>query len=109
MSASSSPGPSAKPPEAATLAVWAQPGASREGVAGMMGDAVKIALTAPPEKGKANKALERFLSREFGVSASSVAVVSGGSSKRKIVRLAGVSAAQAATWVQRQAAGKTPS
>lgn len=92
--------PHATPP-AAVIAVWVQPGASRERVAGMMGEAVKIAVAAPPEKGKANQAVERFLAAEFGLPPRAVAVVAGAASKQKRVRLEGVTAEQARSWVNR--------
>lgn len=87
-------------PVAATLSVWAQPGAPRDRVVGRMGDAVKIAVTAPPEKGRANQAIERFLARAFGVPAASVAIVAGASAKRKLVRIAGVSPDALQSWLK---------
>ncbi len=87
-------------PAAVTLSVWAQPGANRERVVSRMGDALKMAVTAPPEKGKANQAIERFLARELGVPAASVAVVAGGASKRKLVRIVGVSADAVQSWMK---------
>ncbi len=101
MNARASNPPGGVSPASVTLSVWVQPGASREGVVGMMGDAVKIVITAPPEKGKANKALEKFLSRQFGLPPSAVAVISGGSSKRKQVRINGITSDQLAQWLQR--------
>ncbi len=85
----------------AYLAVKVQPGASRERVVGRLGDAVKIAVTAPPEKGKANQAVEKLLARQFGIPAGAVEVVLGGASPRKRVRLIGVTPAQAAQWFER--------
>lgn len=76
------------------LVVRAQPGASRERIVGMLGDALKIAVTAPPEKGKANEAIERLLAKQFGLSASAVRVVSGETARRKIVRIIGLNAIQ---------------
>jgi len=91
-----------RPPAAeAFLAVKVQPGASRERVVGRLGEAVKIAVTAPPEKGKANQAVEKLLAREFGVPAGAVEVVLGGGARLKRVRLRGVTPAQAALWVAR--------
>ena len=89
------------PPAEAFLAVKVQPGASRERVVGRLGEAVKIAVTAPPEKGKANQAVEKLLAREFGVPAGAVEVVLGGGSRLKRVRLRGVTPAQAALWIAR--------
>lgn len=72
------------------LNVWVQPGASRSRVAGMRGDAVKVAVSAPPEKGRANKAVESLLARALGVRRSSVRVVSGHTSRLKVVEIEGV-------------------
>ena len=73
------------------LAVRAQPKASREAVVGPHGDALKVAVTAAPTGGKANKAIEKVLAKAFGVRPSAVAVVSGRSSRDKLVRIDGLS------------------
>jgi uncharacterized protein (TIGR00251 family) len=65
-------------PASATVEIWVQPGASRQRVVGMHGDAVKVAVAAPPEKGAANRALEKLLAETFGLSAGAVAVSAGG-------------------------------
>lgn len=65
------------------LAVRAQPGARREGVVGVQDGALKVAVTVPPEGGKANKAIALVLARALGVRRSQVALVSGGASRRK--------------------------
>ena len=83
----------------ATLAVWVQAGASRRRIVGMIGDALKIAVTEPPEKGHANRAVEKLLAAEFGLPASAVKVVSGISSRRKTVRLTGVNQARVEEFV----------
>ena len=73
-----------------TLKVWVQPGASRDRVAGLHGDAVKVCVSAPPEKGRANKAVAAVLAGCFGVRKSAVRVISGVASRNKIVELDGV-------------------
>ena len=88
--------------ESATLDVWVQPRASRQRVVGMMGDALKVAVAAPPEKGAANRALEKLLAETFGLSAGAVAVTAGGGSRRKRVTLQGVSPARLRAWLERQ-------
>ena len=85
---------------AAVLSVWTQPGAPRERVVARMGEAVKIAVAAPPEKGRANRALERFLARELGVPAAAVSVAAGGASMHKVVRIEGVSPEALQSWVK---------
>ena len=74
------------------LAVKVVPGASRDRVAGCLGDALKIQVAAPPEKGKANKAVEALLAKALGARTSEVTVVGGLTSPRKVVRITGATA-----------------
>jgi hypothetical protein len=60
--------------------VWAVPGASRTEIAGMHGGALRIRVSAPPEGGKANRALADTLA---GISRAQVVLVKGQSSRRK--------------------------
>ena len=53
------------------------------------GQALKIAVTAPPDKGKANAAVALLLSKVFGVSKTSVVLVAGDTDRRKILRISG--------------------
>lgn len=66
------------------------PGASRDRIAGALGDALKIQVAAPPEKGKANKAVCALLAEAVGVHGRAVAVVGGQTSPRKVVLVTGV-------------------
>jgi uncharacterized protein (TIGR00251 family) len=84
-----------------SFAVRVQPAASREGVVGEYGDAVKIALTAPAVDGKANDALVRYLAVLLGVPRMSVEIASGALSRSKIVRVAGITAEEAAAKLTR--------
>jgi hypothetical protein len=78
----------------ATFAIRVQPRASRNAIAGEMGDAMKIALTAPPVEGKANEACVDFLANLLKVPRSSVTIASGESSRNKVIRVAGLSAGE---------------
>jgi len=69
------------------------PRASREGVAGLSGRAIRIRLTAPPLTNRANEALVRFLAGELGLSRADVEIVTGLRGRRKVVRVAGMSRA----------------
>jgi len=69
--------------------VKVQPKASRNELAGLYQDALKIRLTAPPVEGKANKALIDFLADWLGVKKSQVEIVSGQLSKIKIIKVMG--------------------
>ena len=65
--------------------VWVQPGARRNEVAGPHQGCLKLKLAAPAVDGKANKALVRFVAELFGVKVRGVRIVSGETSRRKIV------------------------
>jgi uncharacterized protein (TIGR00251 family) len=79
------------PGAAATLSVRIQPRASKNEITAMENGSLKIRLTAPPVDGAANEALIRFLADTFAVSKSQVEIVSGQTSKNKIVRIEGIS------------------
>lgn len=64
------------------------PGASRTRCAGILGGSVKIAVAAPPEKGKANAELIAFIAKAVGVRRGDVSVVEGSTHPRKVVRIA---------------------
>ena len=74
------------------LSVHAQPGAGRTQITGRHGSALKVRVAAPPEHGRANKALVEVLAEEFGVPESQVELVAGEKSRSKRFRLAGVDA-----------------
>lgn len=67
------------------FAVKVVPGASRDRIAGVLGDALKVQVAAPPEGGKANAALCELLAQALGVNARDVQVVAGAASPRKTV------------------------
>ena len=73
----------------ARVAVYVQPRASRTEVAGMHDGCVKIRLAAPPVDGEANEALVEFIARRTGVPKRHVRIVSGHSSRRKVVEVEG--------------------
>lgn len=75
--------------------VKAVPGAKRDEVAGALGDRLKVRVSAPPEGGKANRAICALLAGALGVRERDVEIVAGASSAEKGVRVAGVSAARA--------------
>jgi uncharacterized protein (TIGR00251 family) len=81
-------------PEGCILSVWAQPGARREGVLGEHGGALKVAVSAPPEQGKANKALMQILRDVLGLKRSQLELVSGETSREKRFLIRGVTGPQ---------------
>ena len=72
---------------AVTLRIRVQPRARRSEVVGEHGGAIKLKLAAPPVDGKANEECRRFLSKLFGVSLGSIEIISGESSRDKVVRI----------------------
>ena len=74
-----------------TLAVKVHPRARKNAITGVVGDALKLALTAPPVEGKANQAVIEFFADLFAIPRSSVTIASGETSRNKIVRIAGLS------------------
>jgi uncharacterized protein (TIGR00251 family) len=69
--------------EGCVLAVRAQPGAKRNGVVGEQNDALKVAVTAPADEGRANKALVEVLAEALGVRKSQVELIVGTKSRDK--------------------------
>jgi len=70
-------------PSGLSLRVKAHPGARRQGISGVHDGALKIEVTAAPEKGKANKAIIKVLAAALDVPRSSIQIVSGETSGNK--------------------------
>jgi uncharacterized protein len=66
------------------------PGASAPGVVGRHGDSWKLRVAAMPERGKANDAVLELLAATLAVPRRNVTLVSGASSRDKIVELTGI-------------------
>lgn len=84
-------------PGGVRIAVRLTPRASRDAILGEQNGALKVALTAPPVEGKANKALIRFLAKKLGVPPGAVKIVSGEHARDKVVEAGGIGEADAAT------------
>ncbi len=80
--------------QGAAFAVRVVPRASKNEIAGQVGDAIKVRLTAPPVEGKANKALIAFLAQELGLRKSQVEIVAGETSRNKVICVLGLSPAE---------------
>ena len=78
----------------ATFQVKVHPRARKNAITGTVGDALKLALTAPPIEGRANDACIDFIAKFLNVPRSSVTIAAGESSRQKLIRVAGVGAAQ---------------
>ena len=79
--------------EGCVLPVRAQPGARKAGVLGEQAGALKVAVTAPPEDGRANKALLEVLCEVLGLKRSQVELLSGATSRDKRFLIRGMAKA----------------
>jgi uncharacterized protein (TIGR00251 family) len=77
-----------------TFAVKVHPRGRKNAITGVMGDALKLALTAPPVDGRANEACIEFFAKLLEVPRSSVTIAAGHTSRNKVIRVAGLSAEQ---------------
>jgi uncharacterized protein (TIGR00251 family) len=75
-----------------TFAVKVHPRAKKNAMAGELGEALKVALTAPPVAGKANEACIEFLAKFLKVPRSSVSIAAGQNSRSKMIRVVGLTA-----------------
>lgn len=78
------------------IRVKAVPGARSDQVAGVLGDRLKVRVSAPPEAGKANRAIAELLAASVGVKPRHVQLVSGPGSPEKTFLVEGVSVADVA-------------
>jgi len=76
----------------ATFAVKVHPRAKKNAITGKVGEALKLALTAPPVDGKANEACIDFFAKLLKVPRSSVTIAAGQTSRNKVIRVASLSA-----------------
>jgi uncharacterized protein (TIGR00251 family) len=77
-----------------SLVVRVHPRAKENAITGEFGDALKVSLTAPAIEGRANDACIEFFAKLLKVPRSSVTIASGQSSRNKVIRVAGISAAE---------------
>ncbi len=79
--------------QGSVLRVRVAPGASRERIVGPHGDALKVAVAAPPERGRANERVVALLAAAFELPVARLAVVAGATSRNKKVLVSGVGSA----------------
>ena len=77
-------------PNGLILTVHAQPRARQARIVGEHGGALKVAVTDPPEKGKANQSIIEVLCEQLGIKKSQVALLSGNTSRAKRFLIAGL-------------------
>ncbi len=66
------------------------PGATANGIAGVLGDRLKVRVSAPAEGGRANKAVCAVIAAALGAKPRQVSVESGHTSPEKVLRVSGV-------------------
>lgn len=69
------------------LTVHVKPGARRESLEWIDEDTLKVSVTAPPEKGKANQAVVEALAQELGIAKSKIEFIRGKTTKIKQFRI----------------------
>ena len=69
--------------------IWikAVPGASRDEIVGVIGNKLKVRISAAPEAGKANKAICKLIAQALNVKSKQVSIESGQTNPEKIVRI----------------------
>ena len=83
-------------PEPTTrLRIRVSPGARRTELVGRQGEAWKVRVAAPPERGRANDAVLKLLAERLRVAPTELSLVSGRSGRDKIVELRGLGADEA--------------
>jgi hypothetical protein len=68
------------------------PASSKTAISGLLDGMVKIKVSAPPEKGKANKCLIDFLAEQLSVKTSAVSIITGQNNPIKKIQVSGLSA-----------------
>jgi uncharacterized protein (TIGR00251 family) len=101
-------GPIQATPGGVTIKVFVAPRSSVNKVVGEHNGAIKVALTAPPVEGAANKSLVEFLAKLLGVPRSTVSLVSGETSRQKTVKVLGISVEQTSEILTFDATARTP-
>jgi uncharacterized protein len=87
------------------LAVRAQPGARRDGVVGAHNGALKIAVRAPADQGKANAAIAAVLCDVLALKKTQVELLSGHTGRDKRFLIRGVAAAAVRARLERAIPG----
>lgn len=80
--------------EGVTLKLKVKPKSKQNAVIGVREDALRISVTAAPEKGKANQACIALLAQALGIRKSSFEIISGETHSEKIIRIRGLTSAQ---------------
>ncbi|MEN8257944.1 MAG: DUF167 family protein [Thermodesulfobacteriota bacterium] len=84
------------------LSLYIQPKASKNRFCGLHGDEMKLAITAAPVDGKANKAVQTFLANFFKVAKSEVVLKRGRQSRHKSMVIKGIGKGKARRMIEGQ-------
>lgn len=76
------------------LNIKAVPGAKQDQIVGVLGDRLKVRVSAPPEGGRANRAICGLIARALGLKPGAISVERGLSSAEKTLRIEGVDSAR---------------
>lgn len=94
----------ASPESQCELQINTVPNATRDTIVGRLGNAWKIRIHAPPENGRANKALTHFLAAQLALPRHAVTIITGAGSRQKRIRITGLTQTQAEQRLQQFAA-----
>ncbi len=83
------------------IRIKVSPGASRTKVIGLYGNALKVSLNAPPEKGKANQALIKLMEKVLGVPKQQISIITGQTSKQKVIEIKNIDISSCITNIKR--------
>ncbi len=75
---------------AVRIALKVVPGSTREGIAGWLGEALKVRVRAPAEAGRANAAVVRVVAEALGLAPDAVRIAAGGASPKKTLEIDGL-------------------
>jgi uncharacterized protein len=80
--------------DGAVMPVLVQAGAKRNAILGERAGALRVAVTAPPERGKANEAIQTLLAQTLGLKSSRISLISGATSRQKRFLVEGIEPAE---------------
>ena len=86
---------SSSPTPSTFLSVRVTPAAGRDAVLGWQGDALRLSVAAPAQRGKANEAVIRLLAGALGVPRQQLRIVRGQTARRKVIAIEGLNEAEA--------------
>lgn len=90
----------------ATIRLRVQPGAKRDAIRDFADGVLRVSVTAPPLEGRANEAVLRFIAEILGVRRSRVSLVSGETSREKVIAIDGLTQAEAVARLNAALSGK---